>query len=66
VENPLFGHGLADLGGALGVDSQCLVGDAGDLPVPELARGTGIGLDAIAELDCCGGRGHPADHGGGV
>jgi hypothetical protein len=62
----LLGHGLADLGRSLGVDGQGLIGDAGDLPVPELARGTGIGLDAVTQFDCFGGRGHPSDHGGGV
>jgi hypothetical protein len=62
----LLGHGMADLGGALGVDRQGGVGDATDLPVPELAGWTGIGLDAVAELDRCGGRSHSADHGGRV
>ena len=62
----LLGHGLVDLGRPLGVDGQGLVGDAGDLPVPELARWSGIGLDAVTELDRFGGRGHPADHGGGM
>ena len=62
----LFGHGLVDLLGPLGVDGQGFVRDALDLPVAELARGAGVGLDPVAQFDGLPGRGHPADHGRGV
>ena len=55
-----------DLGRPLGMDLDHLVGDAGDPPVSELPRRPRIGHDGIAQLHRGPGRGHPADHGGGV
>ena len=54
------------LGRPLGVELHNFVRDAGDLPVPEPARGAGIGLDGVAQFDRHPGRRHPAGHGGGV
>jgi hypothetical protein len=34
--------------------------------VAELARWSGIGLDAVTQFDCSGSRGHAPHHGGGV
>ena len=58
--------GGVDLGRAGGVDLPGLFRDAGDGEAAQPPRGAGVGLDAVAELDRLGCRGHAPDGGGGV
>ena len=57
---------LGDLSRPLRVLLEDLVGDPGDPPVAQPARGAGVGLDAVAQLDRHPGGSHPPGHGGGV
>ena len=59
-------HGGVDLGRAGGVHFPGFFRDAGDGPAPEAARGPGVGLDAVAELDRLGRRRHPSNGRGGM
>ena len=58
--------GGVDLGRAGGVHLPGLFRDAGDGETAQTPRGTGVGLDAIAQLHRFGGSRQAADGGGGV